>query len=482
MSILRLTVALAAAALVTPLSTVAAKGHVAPSDKYRIDTSKLPHIDHALKALPQWSGQMPVGTNNTLFFWYTQAANVKSDNLIFWHNGGPGCSSLEGLFEENGPYHTSDNGRSWYMNPHSWHNLGHVVYIDQPFGTGFSLNQTTVPTEDFIGDTMVQFYKNFFKAFPGMQSKNMYITGESYSGRYVPYMAKHVLSHNKAVKHSKDKINLKAIAIGDAYIDTSVRNDFIDLFPYLQEHPWMAGNNKTWFAEAEKLVAKAAKLPGCGGATSEKDITKECIDLENKFYNDMSNPVNFPLSINCTSQNQPLFYDPYNIAITDCHEAKGDDNLVQLPWEYYLNLPGIQDTIHVGAHTKYVDCGGNGKGIYRNDPSTVPKYFIGDLIDQGLKVTLYTGLLDSVVPHTLTEAALRVMKWKGHRGFQHTKMTPATMTPIKVPGNKEKNIGTYHSERGMNYVVFNNAGHMVPRDEPVGAYWMMEKIVLFRND
>ena len=143
-----------------------------------------------------------------------------------------------------------------------------------------------------------------------------------------------------------------------------------------------------------------------------------------------------------------------------------------------LQLPGIQDTIHVGAQTKYVDCGGNNKGVYRHDPSTVPKYFIGDLIDEGLKVTLYTGLLDSVCPHTLTENALRVMKWKGHQGFQHSKMTAATMTPIKVPGNKSKNIGTYHSERGMNYVVFNNAGHMVPRDEPVGAYWMMEKIVL----
>ncbi|KAG0055259.1 Cell death protease [Gryganskiella cystojenkinii] len=475
MSILRLTVAIVAAVLVTPLSMVDAKGHVNPADQYRIDTRKLPHIDHALTTLPQWSGQLPVSANNTLFFWYTQAADVKSDNLIFWHNGGPGCSSLEGLFEENGPYNTKDNGRSWQMSPHSWHNLGHVVYIDQPFGTGFSSNQTTVPDEDFIGDTMVNFYKNFFKTFPEMKSKKMYITGESYAGRYIPYMAKHVLSHNKAQKHAADKINLKAVAIGDAYVDTVVRNDFIDYLPYLKEHPWMAGNNKTWFAEAEKIVATATKLHGCGDVKSQHDISEECAGLMNTFYNDMSNPVDFPIS-NCTGKYGPVYLDPYNIAVTDCNTALKDLAYAELPWEYYLNLPGVQDTIHVGANINYSDCGGNNKGIYRSDGSVVPKYFIGDLINQGLKVTLYTGLLDSVVPHTLTEAALRVMKWKGHQGFQHSKMTAATMTPIKIKGHK--NIGTYHSERGMSYVVFNNAGHMVPRDEPVGALWMMEKIVM----
>lgn len=140
----------------------------------------------------------------------------------------------------------------------------------------------------------------------------------------------------------------------------------------------------------------------------------------------------------------------------------------------------MQDTLHVGPNIKYADCGGNKKGIYRDDPSMAPKYFIGDLVDQGVKVTLYTGLLDSVCPHTLTENSLRVMKWKGHKGFQHSKMTPATMTPIKIAGNKRKNIGTYHSERDLSYVVFNNAGHMVPRDEPVGSYWMMEQIVLHK--
>ncbi|KAG0202440.1 hypothetical protein BGX28_005043 [Mortierella sp. GBA30] len=487
MSILRMTFAILVAGLFTSLSVVMAaddyhvhdgqggKGRGNPAAKYRVDTHKLPGLDSGLRALPQWSGQLPVGGNNTLFFWYTQAANIKSDNLIFWHNGGPGCSSLEGLFAENGPYRTADRGLTWQMNSHSWHNLGHVVYIDQPFGTGFSWDPTVVPTEDVIGETLVTFYLEFFKTFPKMQKKKLYITGESYAGRYIPYMAKHVLEYNQ--KHAKSKINLKAVAIGDAYVDTSIRNDALDLLPFLKEHPWLVGKNQTWFKEADELVAQANKLHGCGDAKSEPEIVAECQALVDKLYTDMPSPVDFPLSINCSTSNEPLYYNPYNIAMTDCEEAKGDVNAAQLSWEYYLNLPGVQDVIHVGAPVNYTDCSDLQTGFYKQDPSIVPKHFIGDLIDQGLKVTLYTGLLDMVVPHTLTEAALRYMTWKGHKGFQHSKMTAADMTPIKISGQK-KQVGRYHSERGMSYVVFNNAGHMVPRDEPVGAYWMMEKIVL----
>jgi len=244
MHLLRLT-----AAIVATVVVVAAKPkhHTDPAAKYRINTAKLPGLDKDLADLPQWSGEMPVGGDNTLFFWYTQAKDAKNDNLIFWHNGGPGCSSMEGLFEENGPYRSYDKGKTWKMNPHSWHNVGHMVYIDQPFGTGFSTNQTEVPNEDFVGNTMIGFYENFFKAFPEMRKKNMYITGESYAGMYIPYIAKHVLQHNE--KKGANKINLKAITIGDG----CVANGQIALvggLEYLITQPWTLGNNATFIVSA----------------------------------------------------------------------------------------------------------------------------------------------------------------------------------------------------------------------------------------
>ncbi|KAF9202935.1 hypothetical protein BGZ49_006954 [Haplosporangium sp. Z 27] len=465
MYIRSLTLATLAITLATCASSVAAAGvHQNSTDhaaKYRINTAKLPGLDKSLVNLPQWSGELPVSKGNSLFFWYIQAKNVASDNLIFWYNGGPGCTSMEGLFSENGPYQTKDDGQTWKMNPYSWHNAGHVVYIDQPFGTGFSFSNTTVPNEDFIGEVMVDFYLNFFKTFPEMRHKKVYLTGESYAGRYIPYFAKHVLDYNE--KHKSDTINLQALAIGGAYLDTGVNTVITNSVPFLEEHPWVWGKNQTWLKYAKESAEKAKKLPNCAYAKSDADLSQECMELVQEYSYSTPAPVDCPLPANCTFQGRPLCYDAYNIGFTDCDLAKIDYFIVDTPYQKYLNLPAVQEQIHIGKPQTFIPCSEFNTGFYALDPSIVPKYFIGDLVDRGLKVTLYSGLLDLQIPHSTIEAAIREMTWKGHKGFVHSKLTVATMTPMISP-ESGKPVGRYHSERGMNFVIFNNAGHMVPRD------------------
>jgi carboxypeptidase C (cathepsin A) len=55
-----------------------------------------------------------------------------------WFNGGPGCSSMEGLFQENGPIVVDDDTHSIYHNNHSWNAKANVLYFDSPALVGFS--------------------------------------------------------------------------------------------------------------------------------------------------------------------------------------------------------------------------------------------------------------------------------------------------------------------------------------------------------
>lgn len=55
----------------------------------------------------------------------------------------------------------------------------------------------------------------FFRKFPNLKKNDFYISGESYAGIYVPYLAKKILDMNM-LPSSETVINLKGIMIGNA--------------------------------------------------------------------------------------------------------------------------------------------------------------------------------------------------------------------------------------------------------------------------
>ena len=50
----------------------------------------------------------------------------KSDPLVLWLNGGPGCSSMDGLLTEHGPFRVSSDGKSINNNPWSWNKVNGI--------------------------------------------------------------------------------------------------------------------------------------------------------------------------------------------------------------------------------------------------------------------------------------------------------------------------------------------------------------------
>eukprot|EP01100_Stratorugosa_tubuloviscum_P002806 TRINITY_DN1663_c0_g2_i1.p1 TRINITY_DN1663_c0_g2~~TRINITY_DN1663_c0_g2_i1.p1 ORF type:complete len:357 (+),score=128.38 TRINITY_DN1663_c0_g2_i1:65-1135(+) len=184
-----------------------------------------------------WTGFVTVQNNyktanpkGNLFYWYFEANTTQDVPIIIWLNGGPGCSSFDGLLLEYiSPFVMNKydpTGSSLSINPHTWANFAHLVFVDQPIGTGLSYAYSTTSyaeTLDQAGDMFYQFVVNFLDRHPNLKSKDIYIFGESFAGHYIPVFAKMLISQNNP------DVKVKGVGIGNGWVNPKVHyTSYID--------------------------------------------------------------------------------------------------------------------------------------------------------------------------------------------------------------------------------------------------------------
>ena len=130
------------------------------------DDHRVSGLSHLLSA-PSYAGLLPVSANSTkpseLFYWLFLAQNGKLDApLVVWMNGGPGLSSMFGLFNELGPLQIDSKGQLLPRALH-WNDMWHLLFVDQPVGVGFSEYDTATGPLRSIKETTAQLW-GFFQA------------------------------------------------------------------------------------------------------------------------------------------------------------------------------------------------------------------------------------------------------------------------------------------------------------------------------
>jgi len=213
---------------------------------------------YEVTSLPGWEGPLlsktycgfadagtPPSGEGTMHFNYIfleSENDPANDPVVVWYNGGPGAASMFGLFVELGPYYLNqdslDNPKynktgipQVVANPYAWTKVANVIAVNNPAPIGFSYcdggsGKNTGPSGDGYScgpwnDTSVakanhNMLKSLFtNDFPEFAKNDLFISGESYAGIYVPTIVREILA-------DPGPLNLKGFAVGDGCIGSDV--------------------------------------------------------------------------------------------------------------------------------------------------------------------------------------------------------------------------------------------------------------------
>lgn len=190
-------------------------------EAFSLRTKKVDPQSLGVDTVKQYSGYLDNEEDDKhLFYWFFESRNdPKNDPVLLWLNGGPGCSSLLGLFMELGPSSINKEGKAEF-NPYSWNANASVIFLDQPVNVGYSYSGSSVSNTIAAGKDVYALLTLFFKQFPEYSTQPFHISGESYAGHYIPVFASEILSHKKR------NINLQSVLIGNGLTDGLTQYDY----------------------------------------------------------------------------------------------------------------------------------------------------------------------------------------------------------------------------------------------------------------
>jgi len=180
------------------------------------------------------AGTPPSGVGSMYFHYWMVEAEHKPQTapVIIWYNGGPGASSLFGMFQEFGPLLlTEESMGEQYLesgiptpifNPWRWSATHTLVAIDSPPPMGLSFCSEHGPTggptscgpwtDKTVFAANHAAHKAFFtEIFPGLKENPVFFAGESYGGMYVPGFV------NAMLDDPVPGLNLQGFMVGDGF-------------------------------------------------------------------------------------------------------------------------------------------------------------------------------------------------------------------------------------------------------------------------
>ncbi|CAF0950427.1 unnamed protein product [Adineta steineri] len=426
------------------------------SDFYIHDLPLLPKEESSIR---MHAGYLPINPENdsALFFWHFAKKFIgDKSRTVIWLNGGPGQSSLIGAWTEIGPFRFL-NETTIVANNGSWHLYTNLLFIDQPIGTGFSYTDkgSFIQELDKMADQFLSFLDRYVEIFPELLQDDIYLAGESFAGQYIPYIAQAILEKRSLFK-------LRGLLIGNGWID-----------------PVSTYNSYMPFAIKNNLVTNDSEL-----YTNITRLVAICQDILSKqvhiFEPDCYSILRLIMSDGLVNENfigneTDLCINPHDIRLTAMQPGCG--MLGPPDFDYvsnYLNRQDVLSSIHVnGKKSNWSSIEASVLSAFISTHSEPSINLLPDLLRQ-IPIVLFSGEYDLICNHLATENMLDGMTWNDKTGFNLGNETVAPIDPWIVEG---ETAGFIQYARNLTYILFHNAGHMVPYNQGRRSRAMLHQFI-----
>lgn len=144
----------------------------------------------------------------------------------------------------------------------------------------------------------------------------------------------------------------------------------------------------------------------------------------------------------------------------------------------YLNRTDVKTAIHAPSNVTWESCSFLVRwGMKQSLLDTAPPSYdvVPTLLSNGVKVNIFSGKLDFLLPHLGSELVIQNMTWNGQQGFSN----PPTVPLLDQYGQQ---VGNGREERNLTYYAFDNAGHRVAQDAPAAALSWLKNVVVKCDD
>ncbi|THH07731.1 hypothetical protein EW145_g3186 [Phellinidium pouzarii] len=429
----------------------------------------------------QISGYIDTGVNMSTWFWFFEARNnPETAPFALWLNGGPGCSSMLGLFQgshlvskaeqkrklkaysENGPCHVLPDGQTTVLNPYrqSLFFCPHLIYIDQPIGTGFSFGTDTVNSTEAAAPLVWKAFQILFESgeFGKFKSREFVFATESYGGHYGPSMVTYFDEQNALIAEGKIigvPIVVKALLINNGWYDPLLQNEAYVTFAtdapgygQLQSDAVIKDLNKAFFGEGgcqeQELACYAASAADAAGVNGPGNST----------LSDAVDKVFVPA-----------------VGNRDSDDLRQNSSAL-FPPEFYLQLLA-NETVKalIGAESTYGECPDAPFELFTTTGDDARTWLpqLSELANSRLKMLIWAGDADINCNWLGGHATVLAMDWYGNEALHNTPFTNMTIDGAAV--------AAIQNVDNLSFARVYASGHEVPAFQPQVALEIFSQVI-----